>query len=239
MHSLVSEIVTFILYWAGVALGIVGLVGYKLMGLPSRLIAGTTLGTKLFVLGCRTRVNPMLASISILPMPMLYAWVTNSQPYAFAFSMSGVMLLGMMVNIRMQRILSISNQGSGLWELHLNIVKSKKKSDAKNEQWRGAKAELSEIAALAAASKVRKLELASPLLVCDETAKLLVSKLKHLLGQQGFSPEVEFKASKPMGAFKSGAFSLLRRYQAGLKDHRLVFASDNVLMTREIVIRLV
>lgn len=239
MRSPFSSFAPTILYWAGVALGVIGLFGYQLMGLPSRLIASTTLGTKLFVLGCRTRVNPMLAAISVTPALLAYAWFTQSQPYALAFASAAVMFLGMMVNIRMLRVLSVSNQGRGRWELHLNIVKAKITEEGPMaEQWRGANAELTEIAALAAASKVRKLELDSPLLVSDDTVKLLVGKLEKLLIKQGLTPEVEVKASKPMGAFKAGVFSLMRRYQSGLKSHRLVAASDRVLMTRGVVIRL-
>ncbi|KVP75491.1 hypothetical protein WJ96_07225 [Burkholderia ubonensis] len=192
----------------------------------------TRLGRAVFVRLSRSPVK--LGHVALLLFAASQYWLYDKSDAA-QLSALGLTLAVIFLNIHRQRVLTINNQGNGRWSVHLNVLKRDKRRPG--AQWAGAMDELSDLVSIARVSDVRTLSFESPLLVHDVTARRLMDRLSKVFGQQGVSVRIEIASSKAMGAFRSGLFHPLRRYQRGLKSHRVVCRSPMGLLTRRIEVR--
>ncbi|WP_157639724.1 hypothetical protein [Burkholderia ubonensis] len=192
----------------------------------------TRLGRAVFVWLSRSQVK--LGHVALLLFAASQYWLYDKSDAA-QLSALGLTLAVIFINVHRQRVLTISNQGDGRWSVHLNVLKHDKRRPG--AQWNGATEELSDLASIARASDVHTLSFESPLLVHEATARRLMNRLSKVFGQHGVEVRIEIASSKSMGAFRSGVFHPLRRYQRRLKSHRVVFGSPRGLLTRRIEVR--
>ncbi|WP_146121047.1 hypothetical protein [Achromobacter sp. MYb9] len=134
------------------------------------------------------------------------------------------------------RVLTVANSGGRRWNVHLNVLRTRRQSSA--VQWRGAFADLDSIAHMARAGRLNTLKLESTLLVSDATAQRLKRKLERIFSKHGLVANVVINKPRALGIVGSGFIHVLLARQRQLKAHRIVHHAPLDLMTRMIEVEL-
>ena len=134
------------------------------------------------------------------------------------------------------RVLTVTNLGSGDWNVHLNTLRSRDQTSA--AQWEGAFADLEAIADMAGAGGLQTLTLDSTLLVHAATAERVTRKLTRAFSKHGLMTEVTIGEPRARGVLGTGLMHVLHARQRHLKGHRTVYHAPLNLMTRKIVVGL-
>lgn len=222
-----------LLYLSGVVISYYAIWWERLITLTMTPLCATRIGKGIFVRLSRSQLNVRVVSLVIL---------VTSQPFLFskAFAVNFVVLCALQafqfMNFYKRRVLTVANRGCGIWAVHLNALQHT--SASADGPWAGMSDELAELALFARAANVRTVSFDSPLLVDDNTARVVASRLDRIFGREGLLTQVNIEPSKPMGAFKSGFFHPMRRHQSGLKSHRIKTFPSGELLTRRIEVNL-
>jgi hypothetical protein len=209
-------------------------------------LSRTNIGRETFMLASRFAVGLphvllaaclALAGIVVISLPSL-APVAGLWTLVAATVLTTMlaMILAFPICIHSGRVLTVTNRGSGNWNVHLNVLRARKQTSAAH--WEGAFADLDAIASMAQRGMLKRLTLNSTLLVHDVTAKRLKRKLERTFSNHGLVAKVGIQPPRALGVLGTGAIHVLRARQRHLKPHRAVVDAHLSLKSREIEVTL-
>ncbi|KNE25829.1 hypothetical protein [Achromobacter spanius] len=189
-----------------------------------RPLSGTPFVLCAFVMVARSRVRPwlgMLVAVGVISAALAFTVILDQglNAWAAVAVTLGAVTLGRLLHNHHGRILVVSNQGRGIWSVHLNLLKAKHPTPL----WRGVFRELENVVRMAKAAGAVELRFTSPLLVNDTTVGRLDRKLRKALSKCDLTAEVTLADPKPMGVGGTGLIHVYLARQRGLKATRQVY----------------
>jgi hypothetical protein len=221
------------LYWVGAALGNLALIVEANCTLTLRPFSMSRLGRWLFITLGRTGLNFKNAVLVMLVVGQYWLLPMGQQLDINVILLSPFV---MFLSIHRRRVFSVTNNGSGRWSLHLNVLKSSHQEE--NSKWVGVNAELTEVVTMAIAAGARELKCESFLLVQQSTVQAFTRKLTRAFRQHGVQVRVEVQECRSMGTFLTGVHHPLKRFHHGLKEGRVTHPTSTSLTTRRIVVHI-